>query len=105
MKTTDDHEEVLFREAVKRPQGAARKAFLDGACMGDQALYARLEALLEAHEQPDSFFEPLAAGLVGAAIVLPPEEGPGTVIGRYTLREKIGEGGCGSVYVAEQDQP
>jgi formylglycine-generating enzyme required for sulfatase activity len=105
MKTTDDREEVLFREALKQPKGAEREAFLKGACLGDQALHARLAALLEAHEQPDSFFEPQAAGPSGGTIVLPPEEGPGTVIGRYKLREKIGEGGCGVVYVAEQDQP
>jgi serine/threonine protein kinase len=33
------------------------------------------------------------------------EEKPGTVIGRYKLRERIGEGGCGVVYVAEQEEP
>ncbi len=60
MKTTHDREEVLFREALKRAVGPEREAFLDGACVGDQALRARLEALLQAHEEPDSFFEPPA---------------------------------------------
>ena len=32
-------------------------------------------------------------------------EGPGTVIGRYKLLQKIGEGGCGVVYMAEQEEP
>jgi tetratricopeptide (TPR) repeat protein/tRNA A-37 threonylcarbamoyl transferase component Bud32 len=36
---------------------------------------------------------------------LPLTEGPGSVIGRYKLLQKIGEGGCGVVYMAEQEAP
>lgn len=53
MKPADDREEVLFREALKRASGPARDAFLDGACVGNAALRARLEALLQAQESPD----------------------------------------------------
>src|ERR1019366_6057725 len=39
------------------------------------------------------------------ALSIPPTEKPGDRIGRYKLLEQIGEGGCGVVYVAEQEQP
>ena len=105
MQHSDDREESLFREALQRAKGPEREAFLNQACAGNPGVHARLRALLEAHESPDLLLEPLGPLPHNATAVLPPVEGVGTVIGRYKLLEKIGEGGFGFVYVAEQREP
>ncbi len=93
--------EALFTQALEfRPE--ERGAFLAGACGQDSALIARVQVLLDAHEATEGFLpeeprkEP-ATGLIA--------EKAGDRIGRYKLRERIGEGGCGVVYVAEQEEP
>jgi serine/threonine-protein kinase len=96
MKADDE----IFGEAMELPE-SERKAFVALHCDGDDARLARIEALLSAHADASDFLErPLVdRGRFGAA------EAPGTVIGRYTLVERIGEGGCGTVYLAEQQVP
>ena len=100
-------EEVLFALALEKPV-EKRPAFLDVMCEGDAALRARLEALLAAHEQPDTL---LATKVETARPTLKldladaPDEAVGQTLGRYKLLERVGEGGCGVVYVAEQTEP
>ena len=102
-----NREEALFALALEKP-AEKRAAFLDVMCEGDPALRQRLEALLAAHEQPDNLV-PTPAEAARPTIKLDlaevPDEAVGQTLGRYKLLERVGEGGCGVVYVAEQTEP
>lgn len=94
-------EEEIFAAALqKAPE--ERAAFLDRACQGDLQLRAAVEALLNAHDHPDSFLEhPLGEPTIDQPLT----EKPGSAIGPYKLLQQIGEGGFGIVFMAEQVEP
>jgi len=97
-------EEAIYYEAVSKPPDE-RRAYIGAACGDDVELLARVEALLKAREVKDSFLE---EPVLGSEVTLgdsPLTEGPGAVIGRYKLLDKIGEGGMAVVYMAEQQEP
>ncbi len=97
--------EEILQAAVEKKTPAERAAFLDGACGPDAELRARVEGLLQAHEAAGSFLEqPLFESPPTSAESLGLEK-PGTVIGPYKLLQQIGEGGMGTVFMAEQTEP
>src|SRR5689334_725868 len=98
------NEEEIFLEALALGQGQRRTTYLDKACAGKPALRASVEALLRANIGATGFLD-RPAGSVPVALDEPIAERPGTVVGPYTLREQIGEGGMGLVFVAEQTSP
>ena len=93
----------LLHEAKAQPAGAERERFLAEACRDDAALMEQIASLLEADaDEGESDF--LKIKQILRPVILPTEK-PGDRIGRYKLLEQIGEGGCGVVYMAEQEDP
>ncbi len=112
-------ERELFTAALHLQSPAARAAFLEQACAADQSLRDRMESLLREHEKLGSFLQSPAAGPANAAGTVTfgtdapatanfpgKDEHVGSILaGKYKLIEEIGEGGMGSVYMAQQTEP
>src|SRR5258706_13209617 len=105
MNGAPDADIAVFTEALRLPP-EDRDGYLDEACKGDVEFRRRVEALLQAYEQAGDFLgKPVAERPPKAAQVVPAGEKPGDRIGHYKLLQQIGEGGCGVVYMAEQEAP
>src|SRR5688572_31518290 len=95
----------IFDEAAELDDAGERAAFLQQACGDDAELRGKIVDLLRAHKQPGGFLDAPVPGAAQKTISAPLTEKPGDRIGRYKLLEQIGEGGCGTVYMAEQEEP
>ena len=113
----------LFVAVLDLPDVQARQAFLERECGTDAELRQRLEALLNAHENPASALErplatveppaeppaekaPAGPGLDETGCYHDPGEGVGSIIaGKYKLLEALGQGGMGDVFMAQQTAP
>ncbi len=119
-----DEVEEIFCAAVEMPDAAKRRAFIEQACGGNASLRSKVEALMASQADVERFFHDSHPGppandwsvdrpagdgpaeiLVSATSDAPAGEKLGAWIGRYQLLQVIGEGGYGTVCLAEQDLP
>ena len=110
-------ESLIFASALKKKTVAEREAYLEGACGNNAELRKQVEELLRLQEEEKSFLEKPAARIEATVDIpagnwidsAPPnaesEDKSGTMIGPYKLLQKIGEGGMGTVWMAEQQSP
>ena len=104
MLSPHQREVAVFESALQLPP-EQRETYLHQTCGDDVQLRDRIRALLRANQNETNLVEPaIGAPGTGVSDSLLPEK-PGYKIGPYKLLQQIGEGGCGVVYMAEQDEP
>ena len=121
MKPTSHLEEAICIAALEIADPAQREKFLERACAGDAALRSAVREMLSLHQDAEKFFLRGKSAVASAQMDFAPGESQipakspgspdetdkeiGSRLGHYKILQKLGEGGWGSVYMAEQEQP
>jgi eukaryotic-like serine/threonine-protein kinase len=98
-------DKLLFAAASNFASSGERRDFLEYACRGDEERLQRLEEMLEIQRDADEFFELQPEVVEEPAGADEQEMGVDARIGPYRLIDRLGSGGCGVVYLAEQQTP
>ena len=104
MTTERPNIDSIFLAAAEKANPQERSDYLTDVCGDDTELRSRVEQLLAAQDKAASFLE-APVPEVGETNDQPIAESVGARIGSYKLLQKIGEGGMGVVYLAEQKKP
>lgn len=118
MSASKQLEDSVFFAALHVTEGEQRRVFLDQACIDNPGLRSVVEEMLASQEDADRWIDRGYSAIVLSADELPEavparvvangepmDERIGKKIDRYTIVQCLGEGGCGVVYLAEQEAP
>ncbi|MFO1487228.1 MAG: serine/threonine-protein kinase [Verrucomicrobiota bacterium] len=119
IEVPEERAEDIYYSALEIQVPEQRAAFVEHACKGDDRLRTVVQKLISAHQQAEKFLP--EGGVAGdlfqvlaehpslpenlAGLAKGEDEFLGSTTGPYRLLQKIGEGGCGAVYMAEQEKP